>query len=222
LREDQHREAPAAHTARVALKRWLQDARNPLKARAAQVGWRRTVERDLQRAMEQARPVSPRTVVLKCWPAVGPIDLLDSHGLAIELKWAKSGDTLCNSAWDIAKLATALVEEQIEDAWIAAGAPIAHWDLRRPGAELFEPATYEGDALIWRYESWWRFWCKGVGTRPTHLPQAICVSRITAVAVTLDSEPFELRAAHIAVTDARWRPHVCPHVWRGETCPPRP
>ena len=35
-------------------------------------------------------------------------------------------------------------------------------------------------------------------------------------------EPFELRAARIAVTDARWRLHVCPHVWRGDTCPSRP
>ena len=96
--------------------------------------------------------------MLEHWPAVGPIDLLDDHGLAVELKWAKSGDTLCNCAWDVAKLATALVEEQVQDAWIAAAAPIAHWHAHRPGTELFEPATYEGDALIRRYESWWRFW----------------------------------------------------------------
>jgi hypothetical protein len=205
----------------VALDQWLQDARGPLEARAAEIGWRRTVERDLHRATEKARAVSSRTVVLARWPGVGAIDLLDQQGLAVELKWAKSGDTLCNSAWDIAKLATALLEERIREAWIVAGAPITHWGGHAPGVELFQPAAYEGDALIGRYESWWRFWCKAVGTRPAHRPEGIGVSRANAVPVTLGGEPFQLRAAQVTVTDARWRPHVCPHAWRGEQCAPR-
>ena len=207
----------------MALGQWLQDAREPLEVRAAEIGWRRLVERDFQRAMEQVRAVASRAVMLEHWPRVGAIDLLDPHGRqAVELKWAKSGDTLCNSAWDVAKLATALVEERIADAWIAAGAPIAHWEAHAPGVELFAPAAYEGDALIGRYESWWRLWCKDVGTRPTHRPEGFSVSRTIAVPVTLDGEPFELRAARVTVTDARWRAHVCPHAWRGERCRPRP
>jgi hypothetical protein len=180
------------------------------------------VERDFQAAMEQVRAASSGTVMLDHWPGVGAIDLLDRHGRAVELKWAKSGDALCNTAWDVAKLATALVEERIADAWIAAGAPIAHWEAHRPGVELFSPAVYEGDALIGRYESWWRFWCNDVATRPTHRPESFSVSRSIAVPVTLDGEPFELRAAQITVSDARWKTHVCPHTWRGEGCRPRP
>lgn len=105
----------------MSLHGWLQDAVNPLSGRVAQVGWRQTVERDFQRAMEQVRAVSSRMIVLEHWPGVGAIDLLDQDGLAVDLKWARSGDTLCNSAWDVAKLATALVEERVKDAWIAVG-----------------------------------------------------------------------------------------------------
>jgi hypothetical protein len=209
------------NNARVTFHGWLEDATNPLKGRAAEIGWRRTVERDLQRAMEQARAASAQTLALERWPGVGAVDLVDPQGLAVELKWAKSGATLCNSAWDVAKLGTALVEERIDDAWIAAGAPTAHWDAHAPGAELFEAAAYEGDALIRRYEAWWRFWCNDVATRPTQLPEGLRVSHTIVVPVTLDGEPFQLRAARVTVTDARWKRHVCPHVWRGETCPAR-
>ncbi len=143
------------------LQEWLEDAAEPLEARAAQVGWRRTVERDLQRAMEEGRPASSsRRVVLRHWPAVGAIDLVAEGGLAVELKWSKSGDGLSNSAWDIAKLATALAEGQLDYAWIVAGAPVAHWRSRAAGVELFRPDSYNGDALIRKYESWWRFWAK--------------------------------------------------------------
>jgi hypothetical protein len=55
----------------MSLHGWLQDAVNPLSGRVAQVGWRQTVERDFQRAMEQVRAVSSRMIVLEHWPGVG-------------------------------------------------------------------------------------------------------------------------------------------------------
>ena len=204
------------------LERWLENAGASLKERADQVGWRQTVERDFQRAMEATRPASSLSVVLEHWPGVGPIDLVDERALGVELKWCRSGDALCNAAWDIAKLATALAEGAIGKAWIAAGAPVAHWISGAPGVELFELTRHDDDILIRHYESWWRFWCKEVATRPTHLPEGFAVSETVAVRVTLEGEPFELRAARVEVTSTRWRAHVCPHVWRGETCRPRP
>jgi hypothetical protein len=172
----------------VSLDGWLQDAGKPLSGRAAQVGWRRTVERDFQRAIEQVRAVSSRMIVLEHWPGVGAIDLLDQDGLAVELKWARSGDTLCNSAWDVAKLATALVEERVEDAWIVAGAPITHWTARAPGVELFEPATYEGDALIRRYASWWRFCATTLAHGPRTYRRALaCRARSASPSTSMAS-----------------------------------
>jgi hypothetical protein len=70
----------------VGLDRWLEDAIEPLEARAAEIGWSRMVERDFQKAMELVRPATSRTVLLEHWPSVGAIDLLDVHGRAVELK----------------------------------------------------------------------------------------------------------------------------------------
>lgn len=185
-------------------------------------GWKRTVERDLQNALEDATGAHSVRIELEHWPAVGPVDLMLSSRVAVELKWCKSGDTLANCAWDIAKLGCALMEGEVEDAYVVAGAPSAHWRGGRPGVELFAAQELRADDLVRRYESWWRFWCRDVATRPTALPSAVSVTPLDPVTVELDAEPFDLRAARIAVRDARWQPHVCPHRWRGETCSPRP
>lgn len=204
----------------MTLAQWLQDARESLKVRAAEDG-RPLRERDFQRAMEMTRRASPRSVPLAHFPGVGPVDLMNDSLGAVELKWCNSGDTLCNSAWDVAKLATLLAEGRVDNAWIAAGAPVAHWRSGAPGVELFERTSFDGDAIVRRYESWWRSWCGAVLTRPTHLPEGIAVTETISVPVRLDSKPFELRAGRVEVTDSSWRPHVCPHVWRAEPCHPR-
>lgn len=198
------------------------DAAGPALQEVARVkGWKRTVERDLQRAVEAASGARSSPVRLEHWPGVGSVDVMFPGQTAIELKWCKSGDTLANCAWDIAKLASALAEDEIEAGLIVAGAPASHWASSASGVELFDAITYEGDELVRRYESWWRFWCKDVVTRPINLPQATSIAPADRIPIELDGEPFELRMARVHVIDGQWRPHVCPHRWQGELCPPR-
>src|SRR4051812_24510253 len=90
-------------------------------------GWTRTVERDLQKAVESASGMASRSLTLRSWPQVGPVDLAFPGDVAVELKWAKGGDTLGNCAWDVAKLASALVEREAKGAILVAGAPASHW-----------------------------------------------------------------------------------------------
>ncbi len=179
-------------------------------------------ERDFQRALEKVSGARSGALSLAAWPKVGRVDLELPDGVGVELKWCKSGDTLANCSWDVAKLATALAEHRLTDALIAAGAPIEHWSRAQPGVELFDDAVYESDELIRRYESWWRFWCKDVSTRPVRLPTVINVADAGRVPVELDGASYLLRAARITVGDRTWRTHVCPHRWRGERCEPRP
>jgi len=179
-------------------------------------------ERDLQRVLESASGARSAAFELASWPNVGRVDLELPGPTGVELKWCRSGDGLSNCAWDVAKLATGLAEGRIVDAFIVAGAPLDHWDRREGGAELFDVDVFESGDLVSRYESWWRFWCKDVLTRPVRLPKSIRVSDAGRVRVALAGRVYMLRASRISVDDPAWRTHVCPHRWRGERCRPRP
>jgi hypothetical protein len=205
-------------TSSVKMKPWLQDAAEPLKARAAQVGWARTVERDFQRSMESVRAASPRTIVLEHWPGVGPVDLTADGGVAVELKWCKSGDGLCNGAWDIAKLATLLAERRADGAWIAAGAPVEHWAQSRGRCRTLRAGDVRRRRARQALRELVALLVQGRRDASNAPPNGFAVSRRIAIPVTLDRKPFELRAARIDLTDSCWRPHICPHSWRQEAC----
>jgi hypothetical protein len=149
----------------------LLEASPALQAAAAEKGWRALTERDFQRAVEGASGAHSAPIQLDRWPSVGSVDIMVPGRVALELKWCKSGDTLGNCAWDIAKLGCAIAEGRVARGLIAAGAPAAHWSSSAQGVELFTTRMYEDDDLTRRYESWWRFWCKDVKTRPVELPQ---------------------------------------------------
>jgi len=51
---------------------------------------------------------------------------------------------------------------------------------------------------------------------------ATSTAREVSVALDLDDQHYELRAARVRPPTADWRAHVCPHRWRGERCGPRP
>lgn len=199
------------------------DACSPeLQVSAAAKGWDRTNERDFQRAVEAASGGHSASVLLTHWPTVGAVDIVLSGEVGLELKWCKSGDTLVNCAWDIAKLGCAIAEGQLTAGFIAAGAPAAHWDGHGSGTELFAPRVYEDDDLARHYERWWRFWCRDVATRPVDLPRSVAVADEGSISTELDGMPFVLRLARVEVVDPAWRVHVCPHRWRSERCSPRP
>lgn len=185
---------------------------------AAEKGSKQVTERDFQRAVECVSGAHSGRIVLESWP----VDVILPTKTGLELKWCKSGDTLANCAWDIAKLATAIAEGKLERGLVAAGSPAAHWATRPPGVDLFTAAEHDSAELVRQYESWWRFWCKDVKTRPIRLPSSIRVADERRVAAQLDGTTFELRVTSIEVIDASWRAHVCPHRWTAERCPPRP
>jgi hypothetical protein len=112
------------------------------------------VERDFQRALESATGARPACVSLAHWPEVGPVDLMLENAVALELKWCRSGDTLGNCAWDVAKLGCAIAEGRVGEGFLAAGAPARHWEGGASGVDLFTPRLYEGDELARRYEGW--------------------------------------------------------------------
>jgi len=193
-----------------------------LERAAASKGWNRTVERDLQHAVESVSGARSAAIRLAHWPSVGPVDVMLPSRVALELKWCRSGDTLANCAWDIAKLGCAVAEGEVDEALVAAGAPAVHWESEALGVELFAPRVYRGDDLARRYESWWRFWCRDVAARPIDLPCSIALADAGSVSIDFDGMPFVLRLARVEVIDRAWCVHVCPHRWRGERCPPRP
>jgi hypothetical protein len=125
------------------------------------------------------------------------------------------------TAWDIAKLAAALAEQQIEKGVLIAGAPATHWHTAAHGVDLFQRQVLVNDDLVRRYESWWRFWCGDVLTRPVELPRCFGVTPYHEVTVDLDHEPFVLKLAQVTVEDPSMRTHVCPHRWQGQLCRPR-
>jgi hypothetical protein len=193
-----------------------------LQAAAAERGGDALVERDFQRAIEAASGARSARITLDRWPAVGSVDVMLADRRALELKWCRSGDTLANCAWDIAKLGCSIAERRVAEGFIAAGAPRPHWASGADGVELFGDATYTDDELIRRYESWWRFWCKDVLTRPVELPRSLAVVDEGSTSAELNGAPFEFRVARVEVVDSTWRTHVCPHRWQGELCRPRP
>lgn len=200
----------------------LEESVPSLQQAAAAKGWQRTVERDFQRAVESVSGVRSGSLPLAHWPAVGLVDVVLSGNIGLELKWCKSGDTLGNCAWDAAKLACAVAEGRLAEGLMAAGAPMAHWQTRSSGVDLFAPRVYESRELVREYDGWWRFWCKDVATRPVELPRALAVLDEGSVSTQLDGVPFVLRLARVEVVDGSWERHVCPHRLRGERCPPRP
>ena len=200
----------------------LQRASASLQRVAADKGPARMTERDFQRAVEAASGARSGALELASWPNVGRVDLELPGRLGLELKWCRSGNTLANCVWDVAKLATALAEGRLDEGVIVAGAPVAHWRGAASGVELFDDAVHSSEGLVKRYESWWRFWCNDVLTRPVRLPATIGVSALGRLEVDLAGTAYELRAARVDSVDRVWRDHVCPHRWRGERCGPRP
>jgi hypothetical protein len=180
------------------------------------------VEQDLQHALEAATGASSADLDLRHWPEVGPLELVLDGNVALELQWCQSGDTLANCAWDIAKLACAVGERKVDQAWIVAAAPAWHWRGRRPGVGLFKPRAYLGDDLVAEYESFWRLWCNNFQARPTHLPLSFAVTEADSVSAGLGRVPFVFRFARVEVTRHTWQVHVCPHRWRDRLCLPRP
>jgi hypothetical protein len=124
----------------------------PLEQAAQAREWQGLKERDLQSAVSSVTGAGPRAIKLANWPAVGPVDVVLPDGVALELKWCRSGDTLGNCAWDIAKLACATAEGQVTEGHIVAGAPASHWESDADGVDLFAPRVYEDDALTRGYE----------------------------------------------------------------------
>lgn len=189
---------------------------------AVEIGPENLAEKHLQSAFDEVSGAGRESIRLEHWPGVGQVDVMVKPRLGVELKWARPGtDTLANCAWDVAKLATAVNEGTIDEGYIVAGARAEDWASKVEGSELFGNRTWVGADIVDQYERWWRSWCRAVTTRPVDLPSAVTVAPLDPVKATLAGTPWEIRLARVTVDDPAWRPHVCPHVVRGEGCGPQ-
>jgi hypothetical protein len=192
-----------------------------LRQTASERGWRQLREREFQRALEAATGRRSAALVLQQWPRVGRVDLQLDRGTALELKWAIDDNTLCNCAWDVAKLGAAIAGRKLQRGYLVAGAPDTLWNTRQTGTELLDTAEYHDPLIVSRYERWWRFWCRDVKTQPLELPRVIATIDAGRVSAVLEDEPFTLRLTEVLVPDPGWEVFHCPHAARGEACGPR-
>jgi hypothetical protein len=80
----------------------LQACSAALRAAAAGRGPKGLVERDFQRAVEQASGARSAGTRLSRWPSVGAVDVMLPDRVALELKWCKRGDTLARTGGSFA------------------------------------------------------------------------------------------------------------------------
>lgn len=93
----------------------------------------------------------------------GGVDLVvdsEEGPVWVELKWAKSYDTLFNCLWDAAKLAGAVRAEAAIGGYLVAGAPASEWAKDHPYQDLFTFHTWEDGSIVSSFPSSWRGWMK--------------------------------------------------------------
>lgn len=100
----------------------------------------------------------------------------------IELKAGAGKDSLGPCIWDVLKLATALKTGSCSSAYLVAAAPQARWaSSASDGVELFAASQVSAADVRDRYPSWWSFWERDTGGRPTRVPVALRTELVDVV-----------------------------------------
>lgn len=111
------------------------------------------------------------------WPQVGKLDLeltAPNPAAWVELKWAKTANTLHNCLWDAGKVAQAQRERAASHGYLLAGAPVRQWQSSRAPTSLFGVSCHEAESLVDDYPSWWQAWfTENQNTYPHKLPTPV-------------------------------------------------
>lgn len=137
------------------------------------------------------------------WPGESPV--------FIELKAGAGKDSLGPCIWDVLKLATALRTGACSSAYLVAAAPQTRWaSPKSDGNELFAPSQVYAADLRDRYPSWWRFWERDTGARPTRVPAALRTDLLEAVPFRTAADgaagdwTLKIASVHAVPADAEW------------------
>jgi hypothetical protein len=187
-----------------ALKPALVSAARDLQQRSGPIR-----ERELEEALVAAYSAAggPGSIVrqaplsLRGFRGVGNCDVAVVPGegqrpILIELKWGAG--TLCNCAWDAVKLALALHERKAGAAYLVAGAPLADWNAKRRGADLFGSREWSTRDFMTFYAKEFAFWRRDVKTRPELLPEHFSTTEGVQLDMQVAGTPWSLRSAQIS------------------------
>jgi hypothetical protein len=145
------------------------------------------------RRQVRLRPTATQPAALSDWPGVGDLDVkVDLPGGAawVELKWAKSADTLHNCLWDAAKLASALREGRARHGYLLAGVPVSEFKRAGRRPRLFGRHVRGGSSLVDDHKSWWAAWeQENSRTYPASIPTPIVTTPVGGT--RLDVEGYE-------------------------------
>jgi hypothetical protein len=132
----------------------------------------------------------------------------DSYSLVVELKWTHYGfvNALDEVPWDAFKLAQASATLQgVMHGLLVYLAPTKAWTKPARFASLFGDYFANSRTLIAEHEKIWR-WClkEGSASHPTKLPPALQTGPVGSASLTIDGEPWELRAAVVRANGEPW------------------
>ena len=134
------------------------------------------------------------------WPRLGAADAAlrrNGQTVLLELKAYELGPC----CWDVFKCAVAIREGVASAAYLLACAPVAVWNGKAPGPELFEDAQWSAPDMYDRYGSWWRKWRQESGMPPA-VPATGSTRRVAAAAFDHGGAPWELRLVRVMVDPA--------------------
>lgn len=173
-------------------------------------------ERDLEAALiaELEREFPGRvkqqlTVVPRSWEGrVGPADIALEHPdrapTLIEVKLGSEELAAC--AWDTAKLAALVAEEQASYALLIAAAPSATWAEGALGSELFHSQSWNLEDLLARFARWFSFWREDIANYPKRLPARWETSAVARSDLLVGAGAWEIRAASIGEVSGTFLP----------------
>jgi hypothetical protein len=130
------------------------------------------------------------------------------HSLVVELKWTHYGvvNALDDAMWDTFKLAHASSTlDAVDHGLLVYLAPLKAWEKPARFAEFFTDSLVDCRDLIAKHEGIWRWSLQeGSACRPTQLPPFIQTGPIASGGLTIDGEPWELRAALVRANGEPW------------------
>lgn len=151
------------------------------------------------------------------WPRLGNVDVALAAPpflpVFVELKCGRGTDALGPCAWDLLKLAFALLVEATSAGFLMAAAPSSRWDEGIRGAELLDAGEWTAEELRESFAGWWRLWERDGRTEanpvgycpPPSVPSSFSTSPLGDPApFMVGSTPWRLRLAEVAVWEREW------------------
>jgi hypothetical protein len=147
-------------------------------------------------------------VTLPDWPRLGPVDITlsepDQPPSLVELKCGSGPDALGPCAWDLLKLASAVVAGAGSAGYMLAATTRAMWDRPARGADIFDSGAWEAGNVRELYADWWRSWEKRGDPRPLRVPARGQTAALGEAAFEAGGATWQLRLARVEADTDGW------------------